>query len=29
LLGLTVTWPDGAETQVDNLAPQTLVSITR
>ena len=28
-LGLTVTWPDGAKTQIDDLEPQTLVTITR
>jgi hypothetical protein len=29
LLGLTITWPDGAEAQIDDLTPQTLVAITR
>jgi hypothetical protein len=29
LLGLTVNWPDGAVTQIDDLDPQTLVKITR
>jgi hypothetical protein len=29
LLGLTVIWPDSAQTQIDDFAPQTLLTITR